>query len=122
MWAWGAVCLGVVFCAAPAMAGYENNPGNMPWVAATQWKDSRVESNGYSITASDLRYRILPPRRRSKGTQIGRGEHVTVLYKLFLSTETEEGVDARPAGGKHTTPKPTAWIMRCAPLRWITRM
>jgi peptidyl-prolyl cis-trans isomerase A (cyclophilin A) len=84
-----------------AMAGYDLTAGNMPWVAATEWKDSRPEANGYSTTSSGLRYRMLPPRRRSKGTPVARGEQVLVLYKLFLSTEMDDSTAATPAQGKH---------------------
>ena len=87
-------CLGLLLSSRAAAAGYDLTVGNMPWVAANEWKDSRVESNGYTTTASGLRYRMLPRRRRSKGTNVNvnRGDHVVVLYKLFLSTEMDDGV------------------------------
>ena len=96
-------CLGLLLSSRAAAAGYDLTVGNMPWVAANEWKDSRVESNGYTTTASGLRYRMLPRRRRSKGTNVNvnRGDHVVVLYKLFLSTEMDDGVAATPAQGKH---------------------
>ena len=87
--------------ATPALAGYELNAGTMPWVAATKWKDSH--GPGYEVTPSGLRYRLLPPRRRSKGVPITKGETVTVLYKLFISTELDDGAadGSGAAQGKH---------------------
>ena len=51
-------------CSTLAIAGYDEVQQDMPWVYTTEWEDSA----NYETTASGLRYKMLPPRRRSKGT------------------------------------------------------
>ena len=100
-----AVALSILLAVLPTLcwAGRENVKGNMPWVEATKWSDSRDEGAGYSITPSGLRYRMLPPRHRKARShaKIRHGDHVVVMYKLFLSTEIDLEAKAKPAQGKH---------------------
>ena len=72
-------------CATLATAGYDEVQQDMPWVYTTDWG----ESANYETTASGLRYKMLAPRRRSKGTSIAKGDSVKVMYKLYIEGAPE---------------------------------
>jgi peptidyl-prolyl cis-trans isomerase A (cyclophilin A) len=72
-------------CATLATAGYDEVQQDMPWVYTTDWG----ESANYETTASGLRYKMLAPRRRSKGTTITKGDSVKVMYKLYIEGAPE---------------------------------
>ena len=71
-----------------ADAGYDEVKKDMSWVYTETWDDS---SDNYVTTGSSLKYKMLPPRRRTKhSSEITKGETVKVMYKLYIKHDTPD--------------------------------
>ncbi len=79
------VFIGVLkLCSFGVEAGYEEIKREMSWVH-TQAEDFWDDESSYASTESGLRYKLLPPRRRRVHMATTReGDHVSILYKLYL--------------------------------------
>ena len=70
-----------------ANAGYDEVKKDMSWVYTEKWDDA----DSYLTTGSSLRYKMLPPRRRTKHqAEINKGETVKVMYKLYIGHGTPD--------------------------------